>query len=139
MTAADTKGLEIPDCVIPLCINGKEFRLYATSGLSDTLVALAEEAVRLSVLTKDGNRSSVTVKFLERAIDGILGDGAVGGIFGEREPDICGLCGLTGWQGSEGMRNDERKHADICIHASRRRVVIHGYRHLFCPERQRCA
>ena len=75
MTAADTKGLEIPDCVIPLCINGKEFRLYATSGLSDTLVALAEEAVRLSVLTKDGNRSSVTVKFLERAIDGILGDG----------------------------------------------------------------
>ena len=55
MTAADTKGLEIPDCVIPLCINGKEFRLYATSGLSDTLVALAEEAVRLSVLTKDGD------------------------------------------------------------------------------------
>lgn len=101
MTAADTKGLEIPDCVIPLCINGKEFRLYATSGLSDTLVALAEEAVRLSVLTKDGNRSSVTVKFLERAIDGILGDGAVDGIFGEREPDICGLCDIVTYIAAE--------------------------------------
>lgn len=101
MTAADTKELEIPDCVIPLCINGKEFRLYATSGLSDTLVALAEEAVRLSVLTKDGNRSSVTVKFLERAIDGILGDGAVDGIFGEREPDICGLCDIVTYIAAE--------------------------------------
>ena len=101
MTAADTKGREIPDCVIPLCINGKDFRLYATSGLSDTLVTLAEEAVRLSVLTKDGNRSSVTVKFLERAIDGILGDGAVDGIFGEREPDICGLCDIVTYIAAE--------------------------------------
>ncbi len=94
MTTAEAKGLELPECVIPLCINGKAFRLYATPDLSDSLVALAEEAVRLSELTRDGKRSSVTAKFLARAIDDILGDGAVSGIFGEREPDVYALCDI---------------------------------------------
>lgn len=89
-----TNMLEVPGCGIPLLINGKVYTLNATPGLSDTIAALADEAMRLAALTENGRRSGVTAAFLVRAIDELLGEGSSAEIFRDGEPDLFGLCDI---------------------------------------------
>lgn len=86
------KELKIKSCKIPIRISGKVYTLSATPSLTDTVAALADEAVRLSMLTESGKCAGVTAGFLSRAIDELIGEGTVDDIFGEEEPDLFGLC-----------------------------------------------
>lgn len=92
MTENGKNELTLESCKIPIRISGKTYPLYATPSLSDTVAALADEAIRLSMLTENGKRSGVTAGFLSRAIDELIGEGAVDDIFGDTEPDLFGLC-----------------------------------------------
>ena len=97
MKENETKELVIAGCGIPVRISGRTYTLYATPELSDTVATLADEAIRLSMLTGNGKRSGVTADFLAGAIDGLLGEGTVNEIFGDSEPDLFGLCDILGF------------------------------------------
>lgn len=90
------RELTFPDSTIPLCIAGKKFTVRPDRRFSETVRQLSRESERLAELAADG--SSIEAEaFLCRAVDSLLGEGAVAVMFGEEEPDLFDLCDVIGY------------------------------------------